>query len=138
MSAQPAKQTLPPALAALRGCRVTRFVIDDSLTLAFAAAGRTASLRIDGAGRLERGAEAQAFSPDAGAAGLAPVLALMNARVASAALAADGSVELAFDGGARLVALPDEHQVSWSAQAAVQGEGEASASCIAEGRVVWE
>lgn len=134
MNARVSPDSLPAALAALGGCRVTRFVIDDSLTLALQAAGRDATLRIDGPGRLERGGEAISFAPDQDPAGLAPVLALLNARVAAVALAPDGRLDLEFDGGARLVALPEDHHVSWS----VQVSGGASASCIAEGRVVWE
>ncbi len=134
MSALAATQALPDALAALSGCRVTRFVIDDSLTLALQAAGREVTLRIDGEGRLERGGEPHRFAPDADPAGLAPVLSLLNARVAAVAVSADGRLELKFDGGARLAALPDDHQISWS----VRVSGGASASCIAEGKVVWE
>lgn len=125
---------MPDAVAALRGCMVTRFVLDDALTIALRAAGREASLRIDGAGLLERTGSTHRFSPDADPGSVAPVLALLHARVREVTLAADGSLALDFDGGDRLVALADEHAVSWT----VQLTGGASAACLAEGRVVWQ
>jgi hypothetical protein len=132
-------EPLPEALAALRGCAVTRFIVDDSLTLVMQAAGRDASLRIDGEGLLERaGVPALRISPDADPAGLAPVLALLNARVTDVALGVDGRLELRFEGGTRLAALPADHHVSWSVQSSATGTGDSSASCIAEGRVVWQ
>jgi len=134
LSAPVNAKALPEALAALRGCTVTRFIVDDALTLTLQSAGREATLRIDGEGRMVHGDAAHRFSPDADAAGLAPVLSLRNARVAEVRLDTDGRLELGFVGGARLSALPDEHTVSWS----VQISGGASASCIAEGKVVWQ
>jgi hypothetical protein len=126
--------SLPAAVAGLRGCTVRRFVVDDSLTLVLQAADREATLRIDTEGSLERGAERHAFSPDADPAGLAPVLSLLGAQVREVVLGEDGRLELGFGDGARLSALPHDHQVSW----AVQASGGASAACIAEGKVVWE
>lgn len=127
-------ESLPEALGALRGCMVTRFIIDDALTLVAHAAGREAVLRIDGEGTVERAGAAQRFAPDADPAGLGPTLSLLHARIEAVELGADGRLALAFAGGARLVAFPDEHNVSWS----VRVSGGARASCIAEGRVVWE
>lgn len=134
MTAGTTTEPLPDALAALRGCRVTRFIIDDSLTLALGAAGREAVLRIDGEGRFERDGHSHRFSPDEDPAGLAPILSLMNARVDAVSLAADGTLQLRFEDGAQLLALPDDHHVTWSAR--ILGGG--SAACIAEGKVVWE
>lgn len=144
MSAQPSAprpggDPLPDALAALTGCAVTRFIVDDSLTVVLQAAGREAALRIDGEGVFERrDGPALRISPDADPAGLAPVLALLNARIAGVALDADGRLELRFEGGARLAALPADHHVSWSVRVSGKDAGGASASCIAEGKVVWE
>lgn len=128
---------LPAALAALRGAMVTRFIVDDSLTIVLHAAGREATLRIDGEGVLIRAGAEQRFSPDAEPAGLAPVLSLLHARVLAIALEPDGRLELAFDGGDRLAALPDHHGVSWSVRSC-EGASAIGAACIAEGRVVWE
>ena len=125
---------LPAAVAALVGCTVRRFVVDDSLTLVLQGADREASLRIDNEGYLQRGTERNDLSPDADPAGLAPALSLLGVRVAEAFIREDGRLELRFGDGALLAALPHEHQVSWSVQTA----GGGSAACIAEGRVVWE
>lgn len=138
MSAQAVPLTgvdpLPAALAALRGCAVTRFVVDDSLTLILQAGGRLVDLRIDGAGTLAGAGGELRFSPDTDPAGLAPVLALMNAGVADVTLHADGRLALRFRDDRVLVALPEDHHVAWS----VRSSCGASASCIAEGRVVWQ
>lgn len=125
-------EVLPAAVAALAGTMVTRFVIDDSLTVVCAAAGREVRLRIDGVGRLERAGRVVDFAPDADPAGLAPVLALLHERVHAVSIAADGALALEC-AGARLVALGDEHAVSW----AVSASDGSSATCIAEGKVVW-
>lgn len=125
---------LPEALAALRGCMVTRFVVDDALTVVVHAAGREASLRIDGEGVLERDGAAHRFSPDADPAGLGPVLGLLHRRVADVALEPGGRLELRFDRATTLAALPDEHAVSWRVEVA----GGAAAACLAEGKVVWQ
>lgn len=130
----PGDDPLPAALAALRGCAVTRFMVDDALTLVLQAAGRAVELRIDGAGTLAGAGGELRFSPDADPAGLAPVLALMNGGVADVALHADGRLELRFRDGRVLAALPEDHHVAW----AVRSSCGASASCIAEGRVVWQ
>ncbi len=134
MSAQGGEGSLPAALAALRGCTVRRFVIDDSLTLVLQRPDGEATLRIDTEGRLDRGADAHRFSPDADPAGLGPVLSLLGARVQEVVLSEDGRLELRFGDSAHLSALPHDHQVSWT----VQASDGASAACIAEGKVVWE
>lgn len=109
---------------------VTRVAVDDSFTLSLHASGRAATLRIDGAGRLERAA----FDPDVDPQSAAPLLGLLHQRVAQAAVADDGGLELSFQSGARLAVLPNEHGVSW----AVRASDGSQACCIAEGRVVWE
>lgn len=134
MSAQAGEGALPAALAALRGGTVRRFVIDDSLALVLQGARGEATLRIDTEGRVERGGEEHRFSPDVDPAGLGPVLSLLGARVQEVVLGEDGRLELRFGDGARLSALPHDHQVSWT----VQASGGASAACIAEGKIVWE
>jgi hypothetical protein len=133
LSAQSCTRTLPAALEALAGSMVTRFVIDDALSLALHSAGREVALRIDGNGRLEHAGTVHAFSPDADPRALGPVLALLHERVASVVLGTDGELALEFTGGARLCALPDEHNVAWT----VQVTGGGSVSCLAEGKVVW-
>jgi hypothetical protein len=133
LSAQPGTRTLPAALEALAGCMVTRFVIDDALSLALHAPDREATLRIDGEGRLEQAGAVHAFSPDTDPRALGPVLALLHERVAVVVVGTDGELALEFASGARLRALPDEHNVAWSVQVA----GGGSAACLAEGKVVW-
>lgn len=125
---------LPDALAGLRNGIVTRFVIDDALTIAVHAPGREMSLRIDAVGQLEHGDVAHRFSPDADPASVAPVLALLHQRVVEVVLDSDGRLELRFDGGASLSVFPDDHNLSWM----VQSASGASAACLAEGRVVWQ
>lgn len=134
MSAQGEAGSLPAALAVLRGCTVRRCIVDDSLALVLQAADREATLRVDTEGCLQRGAETLRFSPDADPAGLGPVLALLGSRVQEVVLGEDGRLELRFGDGARLTALPHDHQVSWT----VQASGGVSAACIAEGKIVWE
>lgn len=124
---------LPAALEALRGCTVTRFVVDDALTLALQSAGREASVRIDGSGRLLRDGKVLGFSPDTDPASLGPVLGLLHERVAGVTLAPDGTLAMAFAGGARLELLSEDHHIAWAVTC-----GTASAACIAEGKVVWE
>jgi hypothetical protein len=138
LTATAAKQAgadpLPAALAAMRGCAVTRFVVDDSLTLVLQSAGCAVELRIDGQGLLTGASGELRFSPDMDPSGLAPVLGLMNASVAEVSLQTDGRLALDFRDGRRLAALPEDHHVAWS----VRSTCGASASCIAEGRVVWQ
>lgn len=121
---------MPKAVAALDGCMVTRVAVDDSFTLSLRADGRAATLRIDGAGRIDRAA----FDPDVDPQSAAQLLGLLHQRVAHATVAADGALELSFQSGVRLAVMPSEHSVSW----AVQASDGSQACCIAEGRVVWE
>ena len=132
-SARPDAQPLPAALAALPGSAVTRLIIDDSLTLVLQAPGNELVLRIDGSGRWQWHGETASFSADADPASLAPLLGLLQARVVGVALADDGRLELRFDQGALLSALPDDHQIAWTVRSAG-----ASATCLAEGKVVWQ
>lgn len=125
---------LPEALANLRGCTVTRLCVDDAATFSLHATGLSVTLRLDGAGRLKRAGESYVFDTDADPASAAVLLGLLHDRIAAAALGTDGGLELRFASGASLTVLPNEHGVSWSAQTS-RG---ARASCIAEGRVVWE
>jgi hypothetical protein len=121
---------LPKAVAGLAGCMLTRIAVDDAFTFSLHAGGRQSTLRIDGAGTLD----GAAFDPDANPASAAPLLSLLHRRIDAAELGDDGALHLAFGGGARLTVLPNEHAVSW----AVRGSDGAQASCIAEGKVVWE
>jgi len=109
---------------------LTRIAVDDAVTLSLHAGGRQATLRIDGAGTLD----GSAFDPDTDPASVAPLLALVHRRIDAAELGEDGALRLVFSGGARLAVLPNEHAVSW----AVRASDGAQASCIAEGKVVWE
>lgn len=112
---------------------MTRLIIDDALTMVLVAAGREASVRMDGRGRVTRAGLAAELAPDENAASLAPMLALLYEHVAEVALEADGTLALRFGGGAALEMLPHDHQIAWVVRC-----GAASAACIAEGRVVWE
>lgn len=125
---------LPEALATLSGCTVTRLCVDDSATLSLRAGGMSAILRLDGAARLQRAGQSFVFDTDADPASAAALLGLLYDRIAAAALGTDGALELRFASGASLTVLPSEHGVSWS----VQTSRGAGASCIAEGRIVWE
>lgn len=124
---------LPAALEGLRGCTVTRFVVDDALTLGLHARDREASVRIDGSGRLLRDGRELRFSADADPAGLGPVLGLLHERVRDVRLDDDGTLGLVFVCGAELALQPEEHNIAWAVRC-----GAASAACIAEGRIVWE
>lgn len=124
---------LPAAVSALKGCIVTRLVIDDALALAACEAGRELTLRIDGAGRFIRAGEVHAFDCDRDPMSVAPLIRLLNERIERVALADDGTLELATR-DASLAVEPHDHQMTWSICCA-SGE---RASCIAEGRVVWE
>lgn len=127
------RASLPAALDGLRGCTVTRFVVDDALTLGLQAREREASVRIDGSGRLLRDGRELRFSPDADPAGLGPVLGLLHERVREVRLDDDGTLGLVFGCGAELALLPEDHNIAWAVRC-----GLASAACIAEGKVVWE
>lgn len=124
---------LPAALAGLRGGTLTRFVVDDALTLVLRGAGREASVRIDGRGRLTRSGQAQAFSPDQDPGAAGPVLRLLHERVREVRLGDDGTLTLVFGEGSELALLPEDHHIAWAVTC-----GASSAACIAEGKVVWE
>jgi hypothetical protein len=128
--------SVPNAVSALAGCMVTRVTVDDSFTLSLHSGGRSVTLRIDGAGCLDRPAAAgtSSFDPDADPSSAAPLLGLLHERVSRAALAEDGALELGFEKGARLAVFPNEHSISW----AVRVSDGSQACCLAEGRVVWE
>lgn len=129
-----AAEPAPPAIATLAGCTLARVAVDDSLTLSLRAAGRSVTLRIDAAGRVRAGGRVLPFDTDADPASAAPLLGLLNARVSGASVRPDGGLLLTFGTGEVLDVEPSEHAIAWSAIAA---DG-AQASCIAEGRVVWE
>lgn len=123
----------PPAVRALVGLTLVRVVVDDAVTLALRSAEREASVRIDCAGavRDEHG-NAHAFDPDESPRSLAGVLGLLQERVKAATVESDGALCLQL-GAALLTARPHDHQVSW----AVKTSDDESASCLAEGMVVW-
>jgi len=125
--------TVPPAVQALAGMTLVRVVVDDAVTLAMRAAGREATLRIDGAGvvRDAQGNE-HAFDPDESPQSLGVVLGLLQQLVSAANVASDGSLGLQV-GASELTARPHDHQVSW----AIRTSDDRSASCLAEGMVVW-
>lgn len=130
----PADAGMPVALAALTGCVVIRLALDDALTLTLQGAGREAVVRIDGDAELRAGEQAARFCVDADPRAAAPALAMLHRRVRRTVLAADGTLTLECDGDLRLAALPHDHQIGWTVRLA---DG-ASATCLAEGRVVWQ
>ena len=132
-TAEAAEKRLPAALAGLQGGTVMRFVVDDALTLVLQGGGREASVRIDGRGRLSRGGQAHAFSPDQDPGAAGPVLRLLHERIRDVRLADDGTLTLVFGEGSELALLPEDHHIAWAVAC-----GAASAACIAEGKVVWE
>jgi len=123
----------PAALEGIRGCCVTRLIIDDALTLSLQGAGRSASLRIDGRGRVSRHGSTFDFEPDQDPTTLREVLGLLYGVVKAVFVENDGTLELYFEDGAKLEALPDDYQVSWQVRC-----GNLGVACIAEGKVVWE
>jgi hypothetical protein len=133
--AQPgaAAAELPHALADLTGCMVSRLQIDDAVTLFLRAADREVSLRIDGRGSLSIAARSQTFDADADLTSVGCLIELLHQSVRQTALRRDGTLHLQTDGGATLMAHPHPHQVSW----AVRSSRGPSASCLAEGMVVW-
>jgi len=123
----------PPIVTAMAGCIVTRLGIDDSFTLTLCGIDREIILRIDGNGELERDGTCAEFDPDRDSSSVVPLIGLLNRRIDEVELGNDGRLRL-FSQQSRLTVLPSEHAVSWS----VHGPDGTRASCIAEGRVVWE
>ncbi len=121
--------TVPPVVQAMPGCILTRVAVDDSFTLTLCGIDREIVLRIDGEGRIGDAS----FDPDRDPLSVVPLLSALNLRVDAARVEADGT--LALDLADRsLRVLPSEHLVSWS----MRGPDGTRASCLAEGRVVWE
>lgn len=116
-------------MQAIPGCVVTRVAVDDSFTLTLCGIDREILLRIDGAGDLA----GTAFDPDRDPLTVAPLLRTLNRRVDGARIAADGGLALDI-GGDLLRVFPSDHVVSWS----MRGPDGTSASCLAEGKVVWQ
>ncbi len=125
--------SVPPAIAAMPGCVVTRLAIDDSFSIMLCGVDREVTLRIDGEGAVLHDGARRSFDPDRDPASVVVIVGLLNQRVTDVSVHADGKLELLI-GDATLVALPNDHQVSWS----VRGPDGTKAACIAEGRVVWE
>ncbi len=121
--------TVPPVVQAMPGCILTRVAVDDSFTLTLCGIDREIVLRIDGEGQIGDAS----FDPDRDPLSVVPLLSALNLRVDAARVEADGT--LALDLADRsLRVLPSEHLVSWS----MRGPDGTRASCLAEGRVVWE
>lgn len=125
--------TPPSIITAIVGCIASRLSIDDSFTLTLCGIDREIVLRIDGNGELERDNICTAFDPDLDPISVMPLIGLLNRRIDTAELGDDGQLTL-FSAGVRLTVMPSEHAISWS----VHGPNGIRASCIAEGRVVWE
>jgi hypothetical protein len=123
----------PPIINAIPGCIVTRVIVDDSFTLTLCGIDREIVLRIDGEGELQRDGGHTAFDPDRDPASVVSLIGLLNRRIDGVELADDGRLHL-MTPGMRLSVLPSEHAVSWS----IHGPDGTRASCIAEGKVVWE
>jgi hypothetical protein len=119
----------PPIVQAIPGCIVTRVAVDDSFTLTLCGIDREVVLRIDGAGALA----GTGFDPDRDPLSVAPLLGVLNHRVDGAHIEADGALVLDIM-GRELRVFASEHAVSWS----MRGPDGTRASCLAEGRVVWE
>ncbi|MGE0797796.1 MAG: DUF6188 family protein [Lautropia sp.] len=124
---------VPPIIQAVDGCIVTRLIVDDSFTLTLCGIDREVVLRIDGRGVLTSAGEEQPIDPDRDPATAAAMLKLLNRRVDAIRLASDGGLTLEC-GDAALHVPPSEHTLSWS----MRGPDGMRASCLAEGRVVWE
>jgi hypothetical protein len=124
---------MPPALAALKGCVITRLTIDDALGLALCGEGRELSLRIDAPGELHHAGGVHAFDPDRDPRTLGDLICLLNQRVDDVRLHENGGIEIVTR-ESRVTVPPEEHQMAWT----VTSSDGARASCIAEGRVVWE
>lgn len=120
---------VPPVVQAMPGCIVTRVAVDDSFTLNLCGIDREIVLRIDGEGEIG----GAAFDPDRDPMTVMPLLSTLNLRVDAARVQPDGELALEL-GGRALRVFPSEHLVSWS----MRGPDGTRASCLAEGRVVWE
>lgn len=125
--------TPPPIITAIVGCIATRLSIDDSFTLTLCGIDREIVLRIDGSGEFEKEGQCIGFDPDRDPTSVVPLIGLLNRRIEAAELCDDGRLSL-YSPGIRLTIMPGEHAISWS----VHGPDGTRASCIAEGRVVWE
>ncbi|MGD9943892.1 MAG: DUF6188 family protein [Burkholderiaceae bacterium] len=125
--------TVPPIIQAVHGCVVTRLTVDDSFTLSLCGIDREVVLRIDGSGVLRSADGEQQIDPDRDPTSAAAMLKLMNRHVDSVRLDDDGGLTLEC-GDVSLQLLPSDHTLSWS----MQGPDGTRASCLAEGRVVWE
>jgi len=122
-----------PIVRAMAGCILTRIGIDDSFTLTLCGIDREIILRIDGNGELEQDGIRTDFDPDRAPSSVVPLLSLLNRTIDEVELSTDGRLTL-YSQKTRMAVLPSEHAVSWS----VHGPDGTRASCIAEGRVVWE
>lgn len=130
-AAQP--PALPAALAVLAGFSVIRVAVDDALTLTLQGVGGEATLRLDGEVLLQSDSAAARFCVDTDPSAAGPALGLLQRRVRRLRLEENGTLHIEWDGTLRLSALAHDHQVSWQVRAA---DG-SSATCLAEGRVVW-
>jgi hypothetical protein len=126
-------------LADLAGATVTRFTVDDALTLHCRRAdGLTGSVRCDGVAELHHPGGLARVSPDQDPASCGPALSLLHRRIAGVQVEADGSLAIAFQdpGGTgaatKLLVRADEQAVSW----AVSLSNGFAAHCLAEGRVL--
>ncbi len=124
---------VPPAVEALSGCIITRLVIDDSVALNLRGGEREVQLRIDGRASLKHLDKALLFDPDGDPTSVGCLISLIQQKVNKVEITPEGGLDLHV--GAALISIdPDEHQVSWSI---IASDG-SQASCIAEGKVVWQ
>jgi hypothetical protein len=119
----------PPIVQAIPGCLVTRVAVDDSFTVTLCGIDREVVLRIDGAGE----AAGTPFDPDRDPLTVAPLLHMLNRRVDAARIEPDGGLVIDIQ-GRTLRVFPSDHVVSWS----MRGPDGMRASCLAEGKVVWQ
>jgi len=124
---------VPPAVEALLGCIITRLVIDDSVTFGLCNGEREVRLRMDGRGSLKQPDQTLLLDPDGDPVSIACLIGLIHERVDRVEITPEGGLDLQV--GKSLICLdPDEHQVSWS----ITASDGSQASCIAEGKVVWQ
>ncbi len=125
-------------LADLAGAMVTRFTVDDALTLHCRRAdGLSGTIRCDGVTEFHHAGGEARVSPDEDPASCGPALALLHRRIGAVQVESDGSLCIAFPDAAggtpsRLVVRADEQSVSW----AVKLSNGFAAHCLAEGRVL--
>lgn len=99
----------------LDGYTVTRFQVDDSVTLFLrSGAAGEGRLRIDGPADFQAaGGKRSRIAVEEDPVSAGPLFAVLFARVQTAMLDETGALVIGFGGGARLTLASDEHFVAW-------------------------